>query len=342
MGTITRLATALACLLVVSLAPNSADAKALGKGKSAPSVSLSKKHLLVGQRLSVRIDRRVDRIRVRWGDGRGTIRRRAREVSHRYTSRGNYNVHIRIGKRRYTRKVQVRQREKKHPLTPTLKVEPAPPETPGIWSAALWDGDDKRVRVGDTPPGLVGLRDDPVRGYWTVTADRTARLTRVANAGQGMQGQQVGDTLQASFTDVVDVAAGWNTVAFLRRDGTVWVEGDGRWGQLGDGGTFDEGRWSDTPVQVKGLASVVQIATDGKTVMALRADGTLWGWGDGHFIFLGNHASQPWKQSEPTSTPYRFGAPARATQTKSSVMSGRSRSPEREPLMRSGGMEPSG
>lgn len=66
----------------------------------------------------------------------------------------------------------------------------------------------------------------------------------------------------------------------LRRDGTVWAWGRNNAGQLGRG-TVTEGT-DPTPAQVPGIADMVAVATGEGYGMALRRDGTVWGWGDGN------------------------------------------------------------
>ena len=78
------------------------------------------------------------------------------------------------------------------------------------------------------------------------------------------------------------IAAGESHTAIVKRDGTVWVTGDNTFYQLGDNRTY---MWSDAllPVQVFGLSGVVSVAAGTSHNVALKADGTVWGWGyNGH------------------------------------------------------------
>ncbi|RIB35140.1 MAG: hypothetical protein BXU00_02990 [Candidatus Nanoclepta minutus] len=61
----------------------------------------------------------------------------------------------------------------------------------------------------------------------------------------------------------------------LKSDGTVWCWGGNWYGQLGDGTTTNR----YTPVQVRGLTNVTQIALGASHSCALRSDGTVWCWG---------------------------------------------------------------
>ena len=62
----------------------------------------------------------------------------------------------------------------------------------------------------------------------------------------------------------------------VRSDGSVWCWGRNRNGQLGDGTATRH----LTPVQVKGLTGVIQVAAGYEDTCAVRSDGTVWCWGD--------------------------------------------------------------
>ena len=63
---------------------------------------------------------------------------------------------------------------------------------------------------------------------------------------------------------------------FLKADGTVWSVGRNTEGQLGDTSTVNK----STPVQVGVVFNnVVAIAAGGYHALALKSDGTVWGWG---------------------------------------------------------------
>lgn len=100
---------------------------------------------------------------------------------------------------------------------------------------------------------------------------------------------QLGDRRASSHTPVhvsaltgvvVAIAGGWQHSLALKSDGTVWAWGDGL--------LVIGGHDSPVPVQVAGLTGVVAIAGGGVTnsrgayahSLALKADGTVWAWGD--------------------------------------------------------------
>jgi alpha-tubulin suppressor-like RCC1 family protein len=87
------------------------------------------------------------------------------------------------------------------------------------------------------------------------------------------------------LTGVVSVSAGTEQTLVLKQDGTVWGWGRGYFGQLG----ADEGMsYTEEPVQTQGLSDVVAVTAGGYHSLALRADGTLWAWGDNWYGQLGD------------------------------------------------------
>lgn len=87
------------------------------------------------------------------------------------------------------------------------------------------------------------------------------------------------------INDVKEIRGGNDLSVFLKNDGTVWTMGSNDQQQLGAGLTAS---YSVTPVQVQGLTNVVAIDTGGDMVAALKADGTVWVWGDGLYGIAGN------------------------------------------------------
>ncbi|MCA1831636.1 MAG: hypothetical protein ABR548_02225 [Actinomycetota bacterium] len=84
------------------------------------------------------------------------------------------------------------------------------------------------------------------------------------------------------LSGVSAVAAGSGMSLALKSDGTVWSWGNNWYGQLGDNSSI---QWRNVPQQVPGLSGVVAVAAGLTHGLALKSDGTVWGWGD-------NRASQ--------------------------------------------------
>jgi len=101
--------------------------------------------------------------------------------------------------------------------------------------------------------------------------------TPVQVAGPGGVGHLTGITAVAANGSPLGLH-----VLALSRDGTVWAWGVDDMGQLGNGVSEIQSR---VPVHVRGpggqgnLTGVVALAAGGKFSLALRADGTVWAWG---------------------------------------------------------------
>lgn len=95
----------------------------------------------------------------------------------------------------------------------------------------------------------------------------------------------------SGIEDIVAVAAGAYHSLALKADGTVWAWGANDCGQLGNGTYSDH---CDVPTQVAGLSGVRAIAAGDRHSLAVKNDGTVWGWGDNSTYQIG--------QDAPTST----------------------------------------
>ncbi|HEU4533068.1 MAG TPA: hypothetical protein VFS00_03085, partial [Polyangiaceae bacterium] len=80
------------------------------------------------------------------------------------------------------------------------------------------------------------------------------------------------------LANVVDVASGRDHVLALRADGHVWSWGLNQSGQLGDGTSGGDADKA-SPAEIANLSDVVAVYANGNMSFALKADGTLWGWG---------------------------------------------------------------
>ena len=87
---------------------------------------------------------------------------------------------------------------------------------------------------------------------------------------------------------ITQVAAGDEFSLALRSDGTVWAWGRNDHGQLGRGTTSTE---EVVPARVAVLNGVTKISAGRDFALALRSDGTVFGWGDGRLGQLGNAAA---------------------------------------------------
>ena len=86
-------------------------------------------------------------------------------------------------------------------------------------------------------------------------------------------------------TNWKQVAGGTNHTAAIKTDGTLWTWGYNTYGQLGDSTVT----LRSSPVQtVTGGTNWKQVAGGGNHTVAIKADGTLWLWGDNNFGQLGD------------------------------------------------------
>ncbi len=88
----------------------------------------------------------------------------------------------------------------------------------------------------------------------------------------------------ADLKGVFAIAASSVNAYALRNDGTVWAWGSNARQGLGNGSSVT---FSRVPVQVTGLKGIIAIDAGGSTAYALRADGTVWAWGDNTTSQLG-------------------------------------------------------
>lgn len=93
-----------------------------------------------------------------------------------------------------------------------------------------------------------------------------------------------------SITNVAKIEAGLFHNLALKNDGTVWAWGDNSAGQLGDGTTVNR----STPVQVgltvPAFTNIIAVSAGEFHSMALKADGTVWVWGNNGNGQVGNGA----------------------------------------------------
>jgi alpha-tubulin suppressor-like RCC1 family protein len=94
------------------------------------------------------------------------------------------------------------------------------------------------------------------------------------------------------MTGVKSIAAGQGFSVAVKNDGTVWTWGTNTVSQLGNGQVDRSSacRCTPTPAQVSSLSGVVAVATGDSHTIALKGDGSVWGFGSNDYDQL---AAQP-------------------------------------------------
>jgi len=128
----------------------------------------------------------------------------------------------------------------------------------------------------------LALRDDGTVWAWGDNQFGQLGNGRTTSLAEGLV-QVIG------LNDVKAISAGNNHNLALRDDGTVWIWGENRSGQIDINDTLPR----TSPVQVIDLYDVVDISTGMFHNLALRDDGTVWAWGANAFGRLGNGNTTP-------------------------------------------------
>ena len=88
------------------------------------------------------------------------------------------------------------------------------------------------------------------------------------------------------LTNVTAISAGQYHGLAIKVDGSVWGWGVNWYGQLGvDGNNLYE---SYVPIQILGITNVISISAGSSHNLAIKSDGTAWGWGSNNCGELGN------------------------------------------------------
>jgi len=150
-------------------------------------------------------------------------------------------------------------------------------------------------------PSLSGITDADGGASHSLFLKNDGTVWACGTAGTGALGngvsigtfstpvQVLGPNGVGFLTNIIAIAAGYNFSYALRNDGTVWSWGSNLSGNLGNGNTTN----TNVPIQVTVLTgSFIAIDAGANWGMALKSDGTIWGWGsntdgqlgDGSFV----------------------------------------------------------
>ncbi len=117
-------------------------------------------------------------------------------------------------------------------------------------------------------PASAGIRENGTLWTW---GKNTSGTLGVNDTTDRSSPTQVGGRTDWAF---VDAGTSLDHMAALTDAGEAFVWGENANGQLGQGNTTDR----SSPVQVSG--TWISIATSTDNTLAVKSDGTLWGWGD--------------------------------------------------------------
>ncbi|MBF9224014.1 RCC1 domain-containing protein [Hymenobacter ruricola] len=141
--------------------------------------------------------------------------------------------------------------------------------------------------------------------YHSLSIHADGTLWATGDNGYGQLG--TGTTTSATAWVQVGTAATWVQVVAgseytlgLQADGSLWAWGRNYSGQLGRATNAGTNTANPTPTQVAG--TYTQVAAGQFHSLALRADGSLWAWGDNTYGQLGNATNAGTTTPNPTPT----------------------------------------
>lgn len=138
------------------------------------------------------------------------------------------------------------------------------------------------------PDGSVYAWGNSSRGYpYQVTAPAPRppleSVSFSPDGGSYLAAQPVTVTLPSNPASLVSVSLGGGHSLAVMSDGTVYGWGSSQSGQIGLPGPVPSAAYSTIPVIVNGIDSVTALSGGSAYSLALKTNGTVWGWGSNSF-----------------------------------------------------------
>jgi len=142
----------------------------------------------------------------------------------------------------------------------------SPTQVPGTtWSTGL-----NKLSAGDN--NYIAVKTDGTLWTWGSNGVGGLGLNNMTNYSSP---KQIAGTNWATVA-----ASGWQGTAAIRTDGTLWVWGHNETGMLGiNESAPGNGTQYSSPIQVPGTTWSQVAVSKARYMLAIRTDGTLWGWG---------------------------------------------------------------
>lgn len=97
--------------------------------------------------------------------------------------------------------------------------------------------------------------------------------------GNGSLVNQLSPVQIGTGTNWKTIAAGYSHALATKTDGTIWSWGDSAYWDLGYGDGYGGGYHKSSPTQIGTLTTWKSVAAGDRYSLALKTDGTTWGWG---------------------------------------------------------------
>ena len=141
--------------------------------------------------------------------------------------------------------------------------------TPTLLSVSSW------IDIRPIAVATAAIKSDGT--LWTWGYAGLGRLANNSSSGNISSPVQVGDSTDWAMFSSGDNGTRYSWCHAIKTDGTLWAWGENTNGQLGDGTVENR----SSPVQIGALTdwTNAKISSYYKHTHAVKADGTLWGWG---------------------------------------------------------------